>query len=118
MCKNIFNTEYNIFFFNLSKKRISVKTIIFINSDEKNKKVLKKKNHIIEKNILRHKKKKNLKENLFVIVYDLQAVFSCTRGEAFEFYYLFKLSIYNYIIDDLKGNIDVKCYVWYEDSMK
>lgn len=47
-------------------------------------------------------------------MYDLQAVLSCPRGEASGFYYLSKLSVYNFTVCNLKDITDVKCYVWYE----
>lgn len=116
MYRNIFNTEHNIFFFK-PKKNQCEDCVAFINSNEKNKEILKEKyeNHIMEKDIL-WQKKKNLKDNLFVAVYDLQIIFSCSQGEASGFYYLSKLFVYNFIIDDLKSNIDVKYYVWYESE--
>lgn len=118
MYSKIFNTEYNISFF-CPKKDQCEDCVAFTNSDENEREILKEKyeSHIMEKDLSRQEKEKdknNLENSLFVAVYDLQAVLSCPRGEASGFYYLSKLSVYNFTICNLKDTKDVKCYVWYE----
>jgi len=71
----------------------------------------------MEKDLSRQEKendKNNVENSLFVAGCDLQAVLSCPSGEAAGFYYLSKLSVYNFTIFNLKDTKYVKCYVWYE----
>lgn len=62
--------------------------MLLLSINGKNKEILKEKyeNHIMEKDITRQEKdKNNLKDNIFVAVYDLQAVLSCHEKKPLNF---------------------------------
>lgn len=116
MYSTIFKTEFNISFF-VPKKDQCEDCTIFQNSNEIEKQQLQSsyENHLLEKDLSRMEMEKDKKTAKFVhvAVYDLQAALPCPQGNASGFYYVSKLSVYNFTVYDLKKDA-VKCYVWHE----
>lgn len=113
----IFNSEYNISFFQPKKDQCDDCTAYF-NASEEDKITFKPKydSHHEEKKLSREEKEKdktNTDETLVVAVYDLQGTLPCPRGEVSTFYYVSKINTFNFTIYDLKTNA-VQCFVWHE----
>uniref|UniRef100_A0A6P7GAH1 Uncharacterized protein LOC114339788 n=1 Tax=Diabrotica virgifera virgifera TaxID=50390 RepID=A0A6P7GAH1_DIAVI len=121
MYYKIFNSEFNIAFFQPKKDQCQDCTS-FSNAVEKDKEELRKMydTHLKEKNLARQNKeddKQYTPDNCIVAVYDLQAAMPCPRGDASNFYYVSKLNVYNFTIYNLKSK-DTACFVWHEGEGK
>lgn len=115
----VFNNGFNISFFQPKKDQCE-DCAQYENAveDEKAALELKYQEHQKEKILSRGQKeddKKKAKEDnrLKVIVYDLQAVMQCPRGNTSAFYYVSKINAFNFTVCDLATN-NAQCYTWDE----
>lgn len=124
----IFTKEFNISFFR-PKKDMCDLCMSYENSTADQKRELQEKydQHHEEKILTRNEKKadrKNITDNNKVVIYDLQAVLQCPRGDSSAFYYKSKLNSYNLTVTELskpdkKGAYDnVHSYFWTESDAK
>lgn len=83
--------------------------------------------HIEEKSLSRIEKQKdrqNITKNDKVVIYDLEAVLQCPRGDSSAFYYKSKLNSYNLTLTELTKSSSktaydvVHCYFWTESDAK
>jgi len=120
MYNNIFKTEFNISF-QTPKKDQCEDCIQYEGGNEKQKKEYEPsyQQHIFEKDASRNERENDLKTGdlTHVAAYDLQAVLPCPQGDASSFYYLSKLSVYNFTIYDMKKDV-TSCYIWHEGEGK
>lgn len=121
MYYHIFNDEFNISFFQPKKDQCE-DCVAFANATEEEKNKLQEKfvSHLREKELARNEQtndKDYTPDNCIVLVYDLQAVMPCPKGDVSNFYYLSKLNVYNFTIYDLKSH-DAACFVWHEGEGK
>lgn len=110
-----FTDDFNISFF-VPKKDLCEECTSYSNMDEVEKINNKEKyeNHLNEKNLARDEKRKDKEDmNVFVAVYDLQAVMQLPKGDVSAFYYKSKLNVFNFTIYDIKTN-KCQCFVWDE----
>lgn len=129
---NIFTREYNIGFFQPKKDQCD-QCLSYLNAQGTAKENLEEeyRKHLIEKELCRAEKKKDRKEILDdkkVVIYDLQAVLQCPRGETSAFYYKSKLNSYNLTLVELdkiddnpkkhQAYKDVHCFYWNETEGK
>ncbi|CAH2092428.1 unnamed protein product [Euphydryas editha] len=113
----IFTQDFNISFF-VPKKDLCDICEAFKNSTEEEKASEKNtyENHIKEKQLSRIEKEKDKNnKDIFVAVYDLQAVFQCPKGDISVFYYKSKLNVLNLTIYNIRTN-EVESYVWDESN--
>lgn len=108
--------DFNISFFQ-PKKDMCEDCVSFQNASvvEKEQCRAKYEKHLMEKELAREEKekdKKSVTNNLVVVVYDLQAVLQCPRGNS-SFYYTSKINVFNFTTFELASNV-AKCYVWDE----
>lgn len=121
---SVFNTEFNIGF-HQPKKDQCAKCETFKNSPEDVKEELLEsyETHIFNKDLSRAEKSKDVQESLeensstLVCCYDLQAVLSTPCGEISSFYYMRKLSTFNFTIYDITEK-EGHCFVWHEALAK
>ncbi|KAK9687867.1 hypothetical protein QE152_g35950 [Popillia japonica] len=114
--EKIFNTEFNITFFQRKKDQCSLCTR-FANSTDAEKSTLKDKyeNHLQEKDLSRAAKKQDVAystddtHNSTVACYDLQAVMPLPSGEVSHCFYKSKLNMINFTIFDV-GSKTGFCY--------
>lgn len=128
---NLFNTEFNIGFHQPKKDQCDL-CLQYENADldEKNRIALLYNNHHEEKELSREEKRvdrSNINETTKVVVYDLQAVLQCPRGDTSAFYYKSKLNNYNFTLTELsqkepgiknRSYDQVHCYFWNETDAK
>lgn len=121
--EKIFNTEYNIGFFQPKKDQCST-CETYKNSTQEEKQTLEAahQKHIRDKDMSRIEKAKDILEatenvNKMVAIYDLQAVLPTPCGEVSSFYYKSKLATYNFTIFDPVPKQGY-CYVWSENCAK
>ncbi|CAH1974168.1 unnamed protein product [Acanthoscelides obtectus] len=114
MYYTIFNTEFNIGFFNPKKDQCEL-CLAFANANEENRLQMQDpyNEHITEKELARVEKANDKNSDKIVVVYDLQAVLPCPSGEAQSFYYVSKLNVFNFSMFRLQTK-DVTCYLWHE----
>ncbi|XP_026743215.1 uncharacterized protein LOC113504908 [Trichoplusia ni] len=124
----IFTKEFNLSFFQPKKDQCDL-CLSYKNSVEEKKKELEEKfnTHLEEKALSRHEKQEDrrvINKNNKVVIYDLQAVLQCPRGDSSSFYYKSKLNSYNLTLTELttatsKTAYDnVHCYFWTESDAK
>ncbi|XP_053603832.1 uncharacterized protein LOC128671409 [Plodia interpunctella] len=124
----IFTTEFNLGFFQPKKDQCDLCTS-YHNSNADQKIPLEKDymTHLEEKNISRIEKlndRKKVNDNFKVVVYDLEAVLQCPRGDSSAFYYKSKLNCYNLTVTELTNKDskvayeNVHCYFWTECDAK
>lgn len=124
----IFTTEYNIGFFCPKKDQCDLCTS-FENSDNNQKFLIepKYKNHLKEKALSRAEKlqdRMSADNDNKVVVYDLEAVLQCPRGETSAFYYKSKINSFNLTMTELNNKNtknaydNVQCYFWTEIEAK
>lgn len=98
----MFTRDFNIGFYQPKKDQC----LSYLNSQGIDRENLEEeyRNHLIEKDLCCTEKKKDRSEisgNNKVVVYDLQAVLQCPRGETSAFYYKSKLDSYNLTLLEL-----------------
>ncbi|XP_072389593.1 uncharacterized protein [Diabrotica undecimpunctata] len=124
----IFTTEFNLSFFQPKKDQCDLCTS-YNNSNADQKKNLEEKyqTHIKEKNYSRIEKfndRREINKNIKVVVFDLEAVLQCPRGNSSSFYYKSKLNCYNLTLTELTPQDfkvaykNVHCYFWSESEAK
>ncbi|KAF2890496.1 hypothetical protein ILUMI_15677 [Ignelater luminosus] len=118
----LFRNEYNMSFFTPKKDQCSVYES-YNNADEKTKLSLqtKQERHLKQKETStmekKNDKKKALENKCITVVFDLQAAFSLPKSEVSDFYYVSKLSMYNFTVFNL-GTKEGLCYVWLKERLK
>ncbi|KAL0833092.1 hypothetical protein ABMA28_001202 [Loxostege sticticalis] len=117
MFYRIFTQDFNISFFTPKKDLCDVcEAYKNITDEEKESQKQDYEKHMSEKDLSRSEKEQDkANKNIFVAVYDLQAVFQCPKGDVSVFYYKSKLNVLNLTIYDLKNN-SVESYVWDESN--
>nr|CAI5831490.1 unnamed protein product [Callosobruchus analis] len=110
----IFNTEFNIGFFNPKKYQCEF-SLAFANATEENRLQIQEQynQHIIEKGLARTEKAKDKDSDKVVVAYDLQAVLPYPSGDAQSICYVSKLNVFNFTMFHLQTK-DVTCYLWHE----
>ncbi|KAG6454562.1 hypothetical protein O3G_MSEX008752 [Manduca sexta] len=118
-----FTKEFNLGFHQPKKDQCDL-CVSYENSNLEQKQVLEEKfqKHLEEKSISRVEKsqdRQNVSKDLKVVVYDLEAVLQCPRGDTSAFYYKSKLNSYNLTLTELtnerkKAYNNVYCYFWTE----
>ncbi|CAG9771463.1 unnamed protein product [Ceutorhynchus assimilis] len=114
----IFNTEFNIGFFNPKKDQCDL-CESYKNSEENEKKNLENKyqEHLNEKILSREEKEKDkirAKDGeITLAVYDLQAVLPVPIGQTSAFFYKSRLNCYNFTITEI-ANDRTKSFFWHE----
>lgn len=114
MFNMIFNTEFNIAFYQPKKDQCE-DCVAFSNATEEGKEQLlvSYNTHLKEKEEEMDKNNTKNDHSIIVAVYDLQAVMPCPRGDVSNFFYVFKLNTLNFTIFEINTK-DVNCFVWHE----
>ncbi|XP_045763000.1 uncharacterized protein LOC123865809 [Maniola jurtina] len=124
----IFTNEFNLGFFEPKKDQCDL-CISYNNSNDGLKQDLEEKylKHLEEKTLCRSEKqtdRQNITKDTKVVIYDLEAVLQCPRGNSSAFYYKSKLNSYNFTLTELlasgekKAYENVHCYFWTEVDAK
>uniref|UniRef100_A0A6P7G4W5 Uncharacterized protein LOC114337687 n=1 Tax=Diabrotica virgifera virgifera TaxID=50390 RepID=A0A6P7G4W5_DIAVI len=122
----LFTTEFNLSFFQPKNDQCDLCTS-YNNSTADQKKDLEEKyqTHIKEKNCIeKFNDRSKINKNIKVVVFDLEAVLQCPRGNSSSFYYKSKLNCYNLTLTELASqefNVaykNVHCYFWSESEAK
>lgn len=129
---NVFTTHFNLGFYQPKIDQCDL-CLSYNNTtgETRNKIEEEYKNHLEEKELCRKEKyfdRLNITDNKKVLIYDLQAVLQCPRGDTSAFYYKSKLNAYNFTLVDLnkldpnnekkRGYSDVHCFYWNETDAK
>lgn len=119
MYDTIFNTEFNIAFFQPKKDQCSV-CETYKNSNEEEKEKMKSKYdvHIKNKKKSREEKERDIcmsrkDSNTIVACFDLQAVLPTPSGDISTFYYKCRLNCFNFTIFEIISKKGY-CYFWHE----
>lgn len=114
--RNIFNTEFNISFFQPKKDLCSL-CESYKNATDKIHLTASYNTHRQQVNLSRKEKENDSKSaktnNCITACFDLQAVLPTPSGEVSLFYYKRRLSTFNFTIFDMTCNAG-HCYLWYE----
>ncbi|RVE44164.1 hypothetical protein evm_011184 [Chilo suppressalis] len=123
----IFTKEFNLGFFQTKKDQCDL-CVSYNNSNTIEKQLLEVKylKHLEEKTLSRSEKeadRQNITKDSKVVIYDLEAVLQCPRGDTSAFYYKSKLNSYNLTLTELekrekKAYDNVHCYFWTEVDAK
>ncbi|CAH0403799.1 unnamed protein product [Chilo suppressalis] len=123
----IFTKEFNLGFFQPKKDQCDL-CVSYNNSNTIEKQLLEVKylKHLEEKTLSRSEKeadRQNITKDSKVVIYDLEAVLQCPRGDTSAFYYKSKLNSYNLTLTELekrekKAYDNVHCYFWTEVDAK
>lgn len=121
--------RYNLSFFQPKKDQCDV-CVAHTNSNEEQRAEMEEKYqiHLKEKELSRKEKladRKKVNGCNVVVIYDLEAVLQCPRGDTSAFYYKSKLNSYNLTLTELTNKDDrkeaydkVHCYFWTEADAK
>lgn len=125
----VFTIEFNLGFFQ-PKKDQSDLCVAYANSNDEQKKDIEEiyQTHLKEKSLSRKEKLKdwiNVNDDNKVVIYDLEAVLQCPRGDTSAFYCKSKLNSYNLTLTKLTNKDErkeaynnVHCYFWSETDAK
>lgn len=116
MFRHIFNTDFNISMFHPKKDQCEDCEAYKNRTTEQRTQDERYHQHLKEKNLSRAEKdndKKKASEELVVAVYDLQAVLPVPRGDISVFYYLSKVSTYNFTVCEI-DTMNTYSYLWHE----
>lgn len=123
----VFNKEFNLGFHRPKKDQCDL-CVSYDNSNNEQKQDLEDKylKHLEEKTLSRSEKladRQNITKDRKVVIYDLEAVLQCPRGDTSAFYYKSKLNSYNLTLTELlngdkKAYENVHCYFWTEVDAK
>lgn len=125
---NIFTTEFNLSFYQPKKDQCDL-CVSYATFDDDRKKNIEEsyRVHLKEKELSRREKltdRQNVDKDNKVVIYDLEAVLQCPRGNTSAFYYKSKLNGYNLTLTELNNTekkeaySDVHCYFWTESDAK
>ncbi|CAK1581384.1 unnamed protein product [Parnassius mnemosyne] len=115
MYAKIFNTEFNLGFFEPKKDRCELCVAYEIAEDKQHLQQIYDQ-HLLEKQLSRQEKqcdKDNASETNIIAVYDLQAVLPVPKGDVSVFYYKSKLNCFNFTVSNLATKA-TECYFWHE----
>lgn len=101
----IFSNEFNLGFYQPKKDQCDL-CVSYDNSNNEQKQDLEEKylKHLEEKTLSRSEKftdRQNITKDRKVVVYDLEAVLQCPRGDTSAFYYKLKVNSYNFTLTEL-----------------
>lgn len=116
MYRHIFNTQFNISFFVPKKDQCEECVAHYKKSKTEQEQDVGFKQHLLEKQLSREEKnndKGNSSADVIVAAFDLQAILTVPRGDISVFYYISKLSTYNFTICEIQ-NMKAYCFVWHE----
>lgn len=118
--RNIFSTEYNLYFHVPKKDRCDICEEVKLRKAENSlseEKAKEYENHVKEKNATRNEKAKDReRKDTPFLVFDLQNVLSCPQAEISNYYYKSKLNVYN-LTAILSSTKQVYCAEWHEMLM-
>lgn len=122
--RKIFNTKFNISFFQPKKDQCSF-CVVYEKQSSENEKILKKNEYDLHKENIRNsrlekendKKNSMLEKDVVLATFDLQAVMPLPNGNISSFFYKSKLNAYNFTVYNIKTK-EGFCYLWNESIAK